>query len=163
MSFTPYLFFVGTCREAMNTYQSIFGGQLDIVTAADMPDAPEDAPADAVMHAALTLPNGGMLFASDDPSATEDGPKTGISVSYTATDPRRRRPGLRGAVQGRRGAAADGRDVVVTRLRHVRRPLRRPVDGGHQPDGVALHLFLAWWPLVSGEGTRSRSDRRTGR
>ena len=59
MSFTPYLFFVGTCREAMNTYQSIFGGELDIVTAADMPDAPEDAPADAVMHAALTLPSGG--------------------------------------------------------------------------------------------------------
>ena len=86
MSFTPYLFFVGTCREAMNTYQSIFGGQLDIVTAADMPDAPEDAPADAVMHAALTLPTGGMLFASDDPSATEDTGKTGMSVSYSATD-----------------------------------------------------------------------------
>ena len=87
MSFTPYLFFVGTCREAMNTYQSIFGGQLDIVTAAEMPDAPEDAPADAIMHAALTLPSGGMLFASDDPSASEDSGKTGMSVSYTATDP----------------------------------------------------------------------------
>ena len=39
------------------------------------------------MHAALILPTGGMLFASDDPSATEDGPKVGISVSYAATDP----------------------------------------------------------------------------
>jgi PhnB protein len=87
MSFSPYLFFVGTCREAMNGYQSIFGGQLDIVTAAEMPDAPDDAPADAVMHAALTLPSGGVLMASDDPSATEAGPKTGISVSYSATDP----------------------------------------------------------------------------
>ena len=86
MSFSPYLFFVGTCREAMNTYQSIFGGQLDIVTAAEMPDAPPEAPADAVMHAALTLPSGGMLMASDDPSATEAGPKTGVSVSYAAAD-----------------------------------------------------------------------------
>ena len=86
MSFTPYLFFVGTCREAMNTYQSIFGGQLDLVTAAEMPDSPPDAPSDAIMHAALTLPNGGMLFASDDPSASEDTGKTGISVSYSASD-----------------------------------------------------------------------------
>ena len=86
MSFSPYLFFVGTCREAMNAYQSIFGGQLDIVTAAEMPDAPPEAPADAVMHAALTLPSGGLLMASDDPSATEAGPKTGVSVSYSAAD-----------------------------------------------------------------------------
>jgi PhnB protein len=86
MSFSPYLFFVGTCREAMNAYQSLFGGQLDIVTAADMPDDLEGVPGDAVMHAALTLPNGSLLMASDDPSATEDGPKSGFSVSYTAAD-----------------------------------------------------------------------------
>jgi PhnB protein len=86
MSFSPYLFFVGTCREAMTAYQGIFGGQLDLVTAADMPDAPPDAPADAIMHAALTLGDG-LLMASDDPSATEDGPKTGIRVSYAAASP----------------------------------------------------------------------------
>ena len=86
MSFTPYLFFVGNCREAMTAYQGIFGGQLDIVTAAEMPDAPPDAPADTVMHAALILDNGGMLFASDDPSTDEAGPKTGMSVSMTAAD-----------------------------------------------------------------------------
>ncbi len=87
MSFHPYLFFVGSCREAMTAYHGVFGGQLDIVTSAEMPDAPPDAPADAIMHAALTLPNGGMLMASDDPGATEDAPKVGVSVSYTATDP----------------------------------------------------------------------------
>ena len=86
MSFTPYLFFVGNCREAMTAYQGIFGGQLDIVTAAEMPDASPDAPADTVMHAALILDNGGMLFASDDPRADEAGPKTGMSVSMTAAD-----------------------------------------------------------------------------
>ena len=86
MSFSPYLFFVGTCREAMSAYQGILGGQLDIVTAADMPDAMEGVPADAVMHAALTLDTGAILFASDDPSATEDGPKTGMRVSYTAAN-----------------------------------------------------------------------------
>jgi PhnB protein len=84
MSFSPYLFFVGTCREAMTTYQEIFGGQLDLVTAAEMPDSPPDAPRDAIMHAALTLDDGQILMASDDPSATEDGPKVGMSVSFTA-------------------------------------------------------------------------------
>src|SRR5687768_10933890 len=87
MSFTPYLFFVGNAREAMTAYQEIFGGQLDLVTAAELPDSPPDAPADAIMHAALTLPNGGMLFASDDPSASEDQGKSGFSVSYSAADP----------------------------------------------------------------------------
>jgi PhnB protein len=37
------------------------------------------------MHAALTLGDT-ILMASDDPSATEDGPKTGFSVSYAAKD-----------------------------------------------------------------------------
>jgi PhnB protein len=87
MSFNPYLFFVGTCREAMTAYQGIFGGQLDIVTAADLPDAPPDAPPDAIMHSSLTLDGGALLMASDDPSATEAGPKVGMSVSYSATDP----------------------------------------------------------------------------
>lgn len=54
VSFHPYLFFVGNRREAMTAYQGIFGGRLEIVTAAEMPDAPPDAPFDSVMHAALT-------------------------------------------------------------------------------------------------------------
>ena len=87
MSFSPYLFFVGTCREAMTAYQGVFGGQLDLVTAADMPDAPDGVPADAIMHAALTLGDGALLMASDDPSATEAGPKVGLSVSYSAASP----------------------------------------------------------------------------
>jgi PhnB protein len=86
MAFAPYLFFVGTCREAMTTYQGIFGGELVIVTAAEMPDSPPDVPGDAVMHASLEI-GGQMLMASDDPSATEDGPKVGFNVCVDAADP----------------------------------------------------------------------------
>lgn len=86
MPFTPYLFFVGTCREAMTAYQGIFGGELVLVTAAEMPDAPADVPPDTIMHAALRFDDGGLL-ASDDASATESGPKEGFSVSYDAADP----------------------------------------------------------------------------
>ena len=85
MSFAPYLFFVGNCREAMTTYHEIFGGDLQLLTAADLPDSPPDAPADAIMHAALTVGDT-LLMASDDPSATEDAGKSGFSVSYTAKD-----------------------------------------------------------------------------
>jgi PhnB protein len=85
MSFSHYMFFVGSCREAMTAYHEIFGGDLQILTAADMPDSPPDAPGDLIMHAALTT-GGTTLMASDDPTATEEGPKTGFSVSYAATD-----------------------------------------------------------------------------
>ena len=85
MSFSPYLFFVGNCREAMTTYHEIFGGDLQMLTAADLPDSPPDVPADAIMHAAISIGEN-LLMASDDPTATEAGPKTGFSVSYTAKD-----------------------------------------------------------------------------
>jgi len=85
--FNAYLFFSGTCREAFTRYQGIFGGELFVMANSDAPDgAMPGAPADAVIHAALTLENGGLLMASDDPDGDGKGTK-GVSVSYTATDP----------------------------------------------------------------------------
>ena len=46
-----------------------------------MPGAP-----DMVIHAAITLPDGGLLMASDDLTGDGGGTK-GIAVSYTAKDP----------------------------------------------------------------------------
>jgi PhnB protein len=37
---TPYLFFAGNAREAMEFYKDCFGGKLEVMTYAD---APEDA------------------------------------------------------------------------------------------------------------------------
>jgi PhnB protein len=86
MSFDPYLFFSGTCKEAFTKYQQIFGGELFVMTNAEAPDGgmPGASP-DTVIHAALTLDNGRMLMASDDPSGDGSGTK-GMSVSYTAKD-----------------------------------------------------------------------------
>lgn len=84
MSFHPYLFFGGNCREAFTRYQEIFGGQLDIMTSADMP-AEEQMPGadpDAVMHAALTT-DGHLLMGSDDPSSTDFGPVQGMQVNVS--------------------------------------------------------------------------------
>jgi PhnB protein len=87
MAFQPYLFFSGaTCREAMQHYQRVFGGELEIMINAEAPegDRMPGAPDDAVMHASLQLPDG-SLMASDDPTG-DDGPKYGVAVYWGTTD-----------------------------------------------------------------------------
>lgn len=89
MSFHPYLFFGGTCREAFTRYQEIFGGELQIMGFGDMPpgeEMPEGFDPNLVMHAALTFPDGDTLLASDDPSG-DGGPVKGVAISYTAASP----------------------------------------------------------------------------
>jgi len=83
-AFYPYLFFSGDCRAAFERYGSIFGGELTILGNADVPEGEEmpGAPADFVMHAAISLPGGGLLMGSDDPTG-DGGPKTGISVNVS--------------------------------------------------------------------------------
>ena len=86
MAFHPYLFFGGNCREAFTRYKEIFGGELVLITAKDMPSdqpVPEDQ-VDLIMHAAL-MPEGQLLMGSDDP--TEDfGPVRGMQVNYALDD-----------------------------------------------------------------------------
>jgi PhnB protein len=88
MNLYPYLFFTNTAREAMHSYHQIFGGQLEIMTASDLPDGeapPFEAPDDFVIHAALTFGDGGLLMASDDPSGDGSGVK-GAAINVTLSD-----------------------------------------------------------------------------
>ena len=68
----PYLSFRGQAREAMTFYQSVLGGQLDVMTFADMGGmgVPENE-ADQVMHSALTVSDSVQLMGSDVPSHME--------------------------------------------------------------------------------------------
>lgn len=87
MSFHPYLMFGGNCREAFTRYQEIFGGELNLLTMADMPpseEAPPGANPDLIMHAALTI-DGNLLMASDDPTEGFSAPQ-GIQVNYATAD-----------------------------------------------------------------------------
>ncbi len=87
MSFHPYLFFGGNCRDAFTRYEEIFGGELTLLTMADTPDADDVPPeqADMIIHAALVAENF-LLMASDDPTTDDFGPVQGMMVSYTAAD-----------------------------------------------------------------------------
>ena len=88
MSFHPYLFFSNSeCAEAFRFYHEVLGGELYVMTHADLPPDAEPMPGAEphhVMHAAITL-NGSLLMASDDPTGT-GGPKEGVAISYTAED-----------------------------------------------------------------------------
>jgi PhnB protein len=87
MSFNPYLFFSGNCAEAFRRYQEIFGGDLNVMTNADVPEGVEQMPGaqpDHVMHASLKVGDA-LLMGSDDPTGT-GGPKVGSAVAYTAPE-----------------------------------------------------------------------------
>lgn len=88
MPLYPYLFFSGTAREAMTTYQQILGGELEVMAVSDMPpgeDPGMEMAPDAVMHAALTLDGGEMILASDDPTGDAAGVK-GVALHLSFED-----------------------------------------------------------------------------
>ncbi len=89
MAFRPYLAFSGNCREAFTRYQEIFGGELALLTAADVPADTGSPPAgsrpDLIMHAALTS-GIGLLMGADDFSGSFEGKINGMCVNCTLGD-----------------------------------------------------------------------------
>jgi len=82
---SPYLNFNGTCREAMEFYQSVLGGKLTVNTFGSMsPETPADYK-DKVMHA--DLQNGTLSFmASDCAPGREATVGNNIHMSIAGTD-----------------------------------------------------------------------------
>ena len=79
----PYLSFRDTAREAMEFYQTVFGGKLDVHTfkefhASETPD--ED---NLIMHAMLEADNGITFMASDTPARMEYKPGSNVSLSLS--------------------------------------------------------------------------------
>ena len=80
----PYLNFDHKTRAAMEFYQSVFGGDLNIMTFGDMGDASDNK--DGVMHAQLTTGDGFTLMASDMPPGQEYQPGNNFGVSLSGDD-----------------------------------------------------------------------------
>ena len=87
MSFHAYLVFTGSCKEAFTRYNEVFGGELTILSNGDIPEGERmpGAGPDSVMHAAISLPGGGLLMGSDDPTG-DGGAKVGMSVNVEVPD-----------------------------------------------------------------------------
>ena len=89
-----YLFFDGTCAEAMRFYEKVLGGRIEMMqTYAGSPAAKDVAPdkANRIMHARLDL-DGRALMASD---AMSEDPFEGargfaLSLNYHSVDEGRR-------------------------------------------------------------------------
>ena len=80
---TPYLMFDGgTARDAMTFYQSVFGGDLQIMSYADMGGMglPEEVQ-QQVMHAALTAGDGVCFMASDLAHEPTEHPNSPVALS----------------------------------------------------------------------------------
>src|SRR5437763_1603334 len=81
--FNAYLFFNGTCAEAMKFYAQTTGGKLDMVPAGQTPAADHVPPgtANLIIHARLDLPGGAALMASDWMDTSPYQPMQGFAVS----------------------------------------------------------------------------------
>jgi PhnB protein len=79
---SPYLNFRDNAREAMEFYQSIFGGELSIHTFKDYHAAQDASEENLVMHAALESKSI-MFMGSDTPKRMEYTAGTNFNMSLT--------------------------------------------------------------------------------
>jgi len=82
----PYLGFRDNARQAMEFYQTVFGGDLTVSTFRDFHASEDPAELDKVMHSALETPTGFNLMASDTPNTMDYKPGNTYSVSLSGED-----------------------------------------------------------------------------
>jgi PhnB protein len=82
----PYLGFRDNARQAMDFYQSVFGGELVRSTFEEYQASEDPAEKDKIMHSTLTTENGLVLMAADTPNTMDYTPGTNISVSLSGDD-----------------------------------------------------------------------------
>jgi PhnB protein len=80
----PYLSFRSEARQAMEFYQSVLGGELNVVTFGDFGQA--EGGADLVMHSSLQTDAGYTLFAADTPPGMDFTADSRITVSISGDD-----------------------------------------------------------------------------
>ncbi|KAM9861649.1 VOC family protein [Leucobacter sp. BZR 635] len=85
-----YIALPGTTAEAMEHWQEVFGGDLEIIRygEAQLKNLPFDPPANAVAHASLTLP-AGVITGGDVMDQSNEYPVRGTAYSllYTTDTP----------------------------------------------------------------------------
>jgi PhnB protein len=82
----PYLSFRDNAREAMNFYQSVFGGDLTLSTFGEFQASEDPAEAEKIMHGMLTTTQGLVLMGADTPNSMEFSAGSSISISLSGED-----------------------------------------------------------------------------
>jgi PhnB protein len=83
MSLAPYLYFNGQCKEAMEFYKDVFGGDLTLQTMGDIPEEVREQAGnpdkDRIMHARLEA-EGFTVLGSDTAKASDKAAKIELSI-----------------------------------------------------------------------------------
>src|SRR5207248_8389576 len=79
----PYLSFKDNARQAMEFYQTVFGGKLAISTFKDYHASQDPSEDNKIMHSVLEAENGITFMAADTPNSMQYRPGTNISMSLS--------------------------------------------------------------------------------
>ena len=82
----PYISFRDNARQAMDFYQSVFGGELTRSTFAELQASEDPAEADKIMHSMLVTDSGLTLMCADTPNSMDYAPGTTMSISLSGED-----------------------------------------------------------------------------
>jgi PhnB protein len=82
----PYLSFRDNAKEAMQFYQSVFGGELISTTFGEFQATDDPAEQDKIMHSMLSTDGGLVLMASDTPNQMAYTPGGSVSISVSGED-----------------------------------------------------------------------------
>jgi PhnB protein len=128
----PYISFPGNAREAMEFYNGVFGGTLNLNTFAEfgMQDSPD---ADKIMHGMLETDRGFTLMGADTPPGQEHNPGTNIAISLSGDDD--------GELRGYWDKLSDGGNVTV--------PLEKQMWG--DVFGMCVDRFGIQWMVNIGQ------------
>ena len=81
----PYVSFAGNARQAMESYERVFGGTLTLSTFGEY--GTQDSPdADKIMHGILETESGFTIMGADTPPGMEHHPGNNIAVSLSGDD-----------------------------------------------------------------------------
>ena len=82
----PYLSFRDNARQAMEFYQTVFGGELTLSTFAEMHASEDPSEQDKIMHSMLVSQNDLVLMGADTPISMEYTAGNNHSVSLSGED-----------------------------------------------------------------------------
>jgi PhnB protein len=79
----PYISFKDNARQAMEFYQTVFGGKLALSTFKEFHASQDPSEENKIMHAMLEAENGITLMGADTPNSMPYTPGTSISISLS--------------------------------------------------------------------------------
>ena len=82
----PYISFKNSAKEAMEFYQSVLGGKLDMNTFKEFNSSEDPSEDDLIMHAMLVTDGGLVLMGADTPMRMQYDAGARISISLSGPD-----------------------------------------------------------------------------